>query len=113
MLKTVGAVLVVLGVLLLGVGIAWPALQGGPDEAERRTASDFLSATSGMESAAAIRDPAARRSALAEAREQYQATRQTVEASQAARGQSEFWLKIAGGTLAIIGAGLLLSSKSE
>lgn len=113
MSKTLGAVLVVLGILLLGTGIAWPALQRGPDEAERRTASEFLSATSGMESAAAIRDPAARQAALAEARERYQATRKTVETAQAARGSTEFWLKVSGGTLAALGAGLLLASKAD
>lgn len=108
-----GAAIALLGTLTFLAGVAWPSLRGGPSDAEKTQASEFLSTASNMEAAASLRDREQRQAAIAEAREAYLASRETIEAAQAADQRTMFWLKVVGGSLAVVGVGVLLANKPQ
>lgn len=107
----VWTVCVVLGLALIGVGFAWPALAGAPSEEDLSDATEFLSAGQAIESASAKQSREERAEELSAARERYRQARERVEAARAGPGRTAFWLKIAGGVVAAIGAGGLLANR--
>lgn len=107
----VGALFCLIGMAALFVGLAMPAFSGSLSEEETQQASEYLSASAAMEAAASIRDPAKRREAIAQAKDRYQTSRATVEATQAAQRSRQFWLKVGGGVATALGVVVLLTSR--
>ncbi|QDU89220.1 hypothetical protein Pla175_26070 [Pirellulimonas nuda] len=105
-----GAVSAVLGVLLIGAGIAWPILGGGPSDADKRIALEFLAASREMESSSPSAGGAGTTQA---ARERYQTAREGVELAKSAGKRTSFWLKSSGALLALIGVGGLLADRNR
>ncbi|TWT47767.1 hypothetical protein Pla111_13880 [Botrimarina hoheduenensis] len=97
---------------MLVAGFAWPVLFGRPSEAARNEATEFLDASQAMESAAAARTAAERDAQMSEVRDRYREARKKVESTRDAAGKTAFWLKVAGGGVAAVGAFGLLANRS-
>ena len=111
-LSAAGAAGVLLGVLLVGLGVAWPLLGSGPSEANKQTASDYLAAAQKME--AAVSMPKKERAAAIEAaRAEYQSTKEEIVTLKGAGQRTAFWMKLGGALLAAAGVGGLMAGRSE